>query len=263
MKIIIPMTGYGSRFVAAGYKELKPFIKVLGRPIIDWIVSDMYPPDTKFLFICREEHIERKFQDRDKTYGSYLHEISPGSEIFTIEDWVKKGPVNDVYVAKELINDDEQCIVNYCDFFIVWDYYKFIANLKIKKPDGAIICYTGFHPSLLPEKNVYASCQIDSNDYLLKIREKYTFGDKLKAYHSCGAYYFKSGAVLKKYHEVMLKSGHQINDEYYTSLVYNYLIEDDLKVWCACNADFMGQFGTPEDLQEFEFYNSCKACNSL
>ena len=28
MKIIIPMTGYGSRFVAAGYKELKPFISL-------------------------------------------------------------------------------------------------------------------------------------------------------------------------------------------------------------------------------------------
>ena len=31
MQIIIPMTGYGSRFVAAGYKELKPFIKIQGK----------------------------------------------------------------------------------------------------------------------------------------------------------------------------------------------------------------------------------------
>ena len=29
MYVIIPMTGYGSRFVAAGYKELKPFILFL------------------------------------------------------------------------------------------------------------------------------------------------------------------------------------------------------------------------------------------
>lgn len=39
MQIIIPMTGYGSRFVAAGYKELKPFIQVMGHPIIEWIVK--------------------------------------------------------------------------------------------------------------------------------------------------------------------------------------------------------------------------------
>ena len=54
MKIIIPMTGYGSRFVAAGYKDLKPFIKVQGRPVIEWIVKGMYPNETDFLFICRK-----------------------------------------------------------------------------------------------------------------------------------------------------------------------------------------------------------------
>ena len=41
MQIIIPMTGYGSRFVAAGYKDLKPFIPIMGHPIIEWIVKRM------------------------------------------------------------------------------------------------------------------------------------------------------------------------------------------------------------------------------
>lgn len=53
MQIIIPMTGYGSRFVAAGYQELKPFIRVQGRPILEWIVKGMYPGESNFLFICR------------------------------------------------------------------------------------------------------------------------------------------------------------------------------------------------------------------
>ena len=30
MQIIIPMTGFGSRFVNAGYRDLKPLIKVYG-----------------------------------------------------------------------------------------------------------------------------------------------------------------------------------------------------------------------------------------
>ena len=49
MNIIIPMTGYGSRFVAAGYKELKPFIPVMGKPIIEWIVKGMYPEEEQFI----------------------------------------------------------------------------------------------------------------------------------------------------------------------------------------------------------------------
>ena len=59
MNIIIPMTGYGSRFVAAGYRELKPFIPVIGKPVIEWIVKDMYPDDVHFIFVCRGEHLQK------------------------------------------------------------------------------------------------------------------------------------------------------------------------------------------------------------
>ena len=58
MNVIIPMTGYGSRFVAAGYRELKPFITIMGKPIIEWIVKGMYPEDVNFIFVCRAEHFK-------------------------------------------------------------------------------------------------------------------------------------------------------------------------------------------------------------
>ena len=73
MKIIIPMTGYGSRFVNAGYKELKPFISVQGKPIIEWIIKGMYPDESNFLFICRREHIENNENiDCDFTHFIYF-----------------------------------------------------------------------------------------------------------------------------------------------------------------------------------------------
>lgn len=60
MQIIIPMTGYGSRFVAAGYKDLKPFIPIMGHPIIEWIVKRMYPQE-KILFIYADKSIWIRF----------------------------------------------------------------------------------------------------------------------------------------------------------------------------------------------------------
>ncbi len=45
MKIIIPMTGYGSRFVMAGCKSLKPFIWIYNKPITQWIVQGMFAKD--------------------------------------------------------------------------------------------------------------------------------------------------------------------------------------------------------------------------
>ena len=91
MNVIIPMTGYGSRFVAAGYQELKPFIKVMDRSVIDWIVKDMYPSDVNIIFICRGEHLKD-----DPAMRERLLALAPEAVIVSIEDWVKKGPVYDV-----------------------------------------------------------------------------------------------------------------------------------------------------------------------
>ncbi|MCY9517979.1 glycosyltransferase family protein [Paenibacillus apiarius] len=244
------MTGYGSRFVAAGYKDLKPFIQVQGKPIIEWIVEGMYPNEQNFLFICRKEHL-----DQDPTMRERLLDISPTAEIFEVDNWVKKGPVFDVLRAEEQINDDEPCIINYCDFYMIWDWNKFKSDVVNRNCDGAIPCYTGFHPNLLPEQNVYASCLTNEQDDLIEIREKYSFEkDKTKAKHSPGVYYFKTGAILKKYGQQLIESDKAINGEYYASLPYNFMVEDKLKVWVPVNVKKFCQWGTPEDMKEYLYW---------
>lgn len=250
MKIIIPMTGYGSRFAAAGYKELKPFIRVQGKPIIEWIVSGMYPGETDLLFVCRKEHL-----DTINGFREELERIAPHCSIFAIDDWVKKGPVFDVLRASEAIDDHEPCIVNYCDFYMDWDHQAFIKEASERQCDGSVPCYTGFHPHLLIRKNLYASCRVDENNDLIEIREKYSFeADKTKALHSPGVYYFKSGALMKKYCGKLVESGITINGEYYMSLPYNFMVEDGLKVWVPANVRSFCQWGTPEDMKDYLFW---------
>lgn len=250
MQIIIPMTGYGSRFAAAGYKELKPFIPVMGKPMIEWIVTKMYPGEDHILFICRKEHLEQ-ISGMRKT----LMELAPKGRIAAISDWVKKGPVYDVLRASHLIRDDEPAIINYCDFYMVWDYDRFQKDVKARDCDGCIPCYTGFHPHLIPEKNLYASCRTDEEDYLIEIREKYSFeADKTKAKHSPGVYYFKSGELLKRYCQKMVDEKVTLNGEFYASLPYNFMVHDGRKVWAPANVEYFCQWGTPEDLKEFEYW---------
>lgn len=250
MKIIIPMTGYGSRFVAAGYKELKPFINVQGKPVIQWIIDGMYPGETDFLFVCRKEHL-----DTIQGMEQKLRAIAPTAEIFAIDDWVKKGPVYDVLRAAERIPNDESCIINYCDFFMYWDWEAFKRNVLARGCEGCVPCYTGFHPHLLPEKNLYASCLTDEKGDLIEIREKFTFEqDKTKGKHSPGVYYFKTGALLKKYCKALVDSGETLKGEYYASLPYNFMVRDGLKVWVPTNVEQFCQWGTPEDLQDYLFW---------
>lgn len=250
MQIIIPMTGYGSRFVAAGYKDLKQFIKVLGKPIIEWIVDGIYPGEKDFIFICRQEHLDADPKMEDK-----LKQICPTGRIFPIADWIKKGPVYDVMRAAEIIDNDSPAIINYCDFYMKWDWQYFKKEVLDRNCAGCVPCYTGFHPHLLPKKNVYASCLTDENYNLIEIREKYSFHeDKTKALHSAGVYYFKSGSILKKYCQTLIGSGIMLNGEYYASLPYNAMVRDGLKVWVPANIEYFCQWGTPEDLEESLFW---------
>ena len=257
MNVIIPMTGYGSRFVAAGYRELKPFIRVMGRPVIEWIVKDMYPADVSIIFICRGEHLRD-----DPTMRERLLSLAPAAQIVPIEDWVKKGPVYDVLrgyrelLVKGAVDAQEPCIINYCDFYMHWDYAAFAREAAARGCDGAVPCYSGFHPNLLPEKNYYASCLTDAEDDLIEIREKYSFEqDKTRAKHSPGVYYFRSGAVMEKYCQILTEHEEcAINGEYYASLPYNFMVRDGLKVWVPVNVEYFCQWGTPEDMQEFVYW---------
>lgn len=272
------MTGYGSRFVAAGYRELKPFIPVMGKPIIEWIVKGMYPADVHFIFVCRGEHLQK-----DPSMKERLLALAPEATIVTIEDWVKKGPVYDVLRAYRALcaaqtnggadgsfdgvrienntaakdfHREAGCIINYCDFYMSWDFRAFAKEAAVRDCDGAVPCYTGFHPNLLPQKNFYASCLTDEEDNLVETREKYSFEkDKTKAKHSPGVYYFKSGAVMEKYCQILTEHEEcAINGEYYASLPYNFMVRDGLKVWVPANVDYFCQWGTPEDLREFVYW---------
>ncbi len=282
MNIIIPMTGYGSRFVAAGYQDLKPFIPVMGKPIIEWIVKGMYPVDVQFVFVCRGEHLQK-----DPAMKEKLLALAPNAVIVSIEDWVKKGPVWDVLRAYRALqtasaaeretegqktdalsgvrivsgdaaqfHKEDGVIINYCDFYMSWDYAAFAKEAKERDCDGAVPCYTGFHPNLLPAKNFYASCQTDENDDLIEIREKYSFEkDKTKAKHSPGVYYFKNGGLMEQYCRRLAEHEEcAINGEFYASLPYNFMVKDGRKVWIPTNVTYFCQWGTPEDMQEFVYW---------
>ena len=251
IQVVIPMTGYGSRFVRAGYSNLKPFIRVAGKTMVEWAVSMYDQKSTEFIFICRSTHLAN-----NKDF-EILGSIAEHVKIFAIDNWVKLGPVNDFCIAYEsgVISKSLPVIVNYCDFFCLWDSEAFVKECLDRDADGAIPCYTGFHPHLIPKKNTYASCKVNKDSYLEDIREKYSFEeDKMRANHSPGIYYFKSGELAYHYSSELIKSRDSVNGEFYVSLVYNYLVFDDKKVWCPNNVKFFCQWGTPEDLEDFSMW---------
>lgn len=253
MQVIIPMTGYGSRFKAAGYDDLKPFIKVCGKTMVEW-VSSMYSNDTPLFFIIRESTLkEKKYEDVMTKITNSRDNGKTNIIKVKDEDWKKEGPAVDTLYAKDLINPNDSIVINYCDFFCLWNSKEFDSEASSLKVDGAIPCYTGFHPHIIPFKNVYACCFINENNKLIKIIEKYDapfFNDRETLHQSPGIYWYKDFNTFETALNKALDAKDNIKGEYYASIIYNYMDN----VWVTDNVSHMCQWGTPEDLKEFELW---------
>ena len=241
MKIIIPMTGVGQRFLDAGYKTPKPLIEVDGKPMIEHVVN-LFPGEKDIIFICNSKHL------KETNMRSVLQKIAPCGQIVEISPH-KKGPVYAVYQIRNLIDDEEEVIVNYCDFGTYWDYKDFLKHTRERNADGAIPAYKGFHPHMLGKIN-YAFMR-DDKQWMLEIQEKRPFtNNRMNEYASNGTYYFKKGAYVKKYFKQLMDEDLNLNGEYYVSMVYNLLVKDNLKV-SIYEIQHMQQWGTPGELEEY------------
>nr|MBL0702940.1 NTP transferase domain-containing protein [Sulfurospirillum sp.] len=235
----------GKRFIDAGYKEPKPLIVVDGKTIIEH-VCDLFKGESKFTFICNSKHLA------ETNMREVLQSIQPNANIVEIPNH-KKGPVYAVSLMEDLIDDDEEVIVNYCDFSSFWDYEDFLKHTRQRDVDGAIPSYKGFHPHMLGNTN-YAFMR-DEKQWMLEIKEKEPFTDnRMNEYASNGTYYFKKGSYVKKYFKELMEKDINLNGEYYVSLIYNLLIEDNLKV-SIYEIQHMLQWGTPSDVEQYNTWS--------
>ena len=238
------MSGLSRRFAAAGYTIPKFMIDVDGKKVIEHIV-ELYPQDSEFILIINDEH------SKDQELCEFLDNLDVDRLTICSVPVHKKGPVYSIEQFEHHIEDDEQVIVNYCDFSMNFNYEDFEEFVNETQCDGCVVCYTGFHPHMLGSDN-YAFCKVDEHNKISEIREKEPFTDnKMTEFASTGTYYFKKGSYVKKYFKELIEKDINIKDEYYVSLVHNLLIEDGLTN-LVYEVPHMLQWGTPLDLDMYQ-----------
>lgn len=241
MKIIIPASGTGERFKEAGYKNTKPLIDVLpNKKIIDYVIDIFDKENDEFYFILGDSTFD--------AMRSYIETLNIKAK-YILYEGDKLGPVGAIQGSdlSEFISDDDEVIVSYCDFGMNWDYQDFLEFLDKEKPDGAIPCYSGFHPHLIPDENVYAACMTIGDD-VYEVKEKYKSDDKFNELWSPGVYYFRSFRLMTTAFERTINAKDMISGEYYVSLAYNHLSEFNIKVYNKIKQFY--QFGTPKDFEQ-------------
>lgn len=240
MQIVVPMSGFGERFRRAGYRVPKPLIEVDGKPIIAHVI-DLFPGETEFVFVCNQEHLD----EPDYRMAELLAQYCPSGRVVGIAPH-KLGPVNAVLQAIEHIDPARPTVVNYCDFTCSWDYADFKDFVLGSGCDGAIPCYTGFHPHMMGSTN-YAYVRSERGR-VLDIQEKQPYTDRPREeFASSGTYYFGSGALMRDaFERTMARPDLIVGGERYVSLAYKPLLEDGRRIAVYELNHFM-QWGTPQD----------------
>jgi bifunctional N-acetylglucosamine-1-phosphate-uridyltransferase/glucosamine-1-phosphate-acetyltransferase GlmU-like protein len=250
VQIIIPMSGLGQRFINDGYETPKPLIIVDNKPIIQHVVN-LFPNETNIKFICNNKHLT------ETNMSNILNSFCPHGKIYKVSVNERQGPVHAVSLIFDNIDDNKEVIISYCDYGTWWNYQDFLNDTRSRNADGAIVCYKGFHPHMLGTDN-YAFLKENKigDRWMSAIQEKKPFtNNRIQEYASNGTYYFKTGKIMKTYFQKLMDLQIKVNNEYYVSMVYNLLVNDNLSV-NIFEIEHMLQWGTPNDLEIYKDWST-------
>jgi NDP-sugar pyrophosphorylase family protein len=230
INIVFPMAGRGERFARQGYREPKPMIEVLGKPIIGHAL-DGYTLEARYIFVVRREHLERGL-------GRLLSRLRPGAMIVPI-DKMTEGCVCTVLEAKSEIDTDSELLIADCDSVLIWPDRWVLEWFKSRGATGGVTTRIADNPAC-------SFAALDDQGWVLETREK----DPFTMFSTTGPYWWRRGRDFVEAAERMIEEDRRTNGEFYVCPVYNYHIAAGGRVLSYPLPEFWS-LGTPEDVAAF------------
>ncbi len=244
------MAGLGSRFKNQAqtnpeYKKPKPFISILGKPMIQWALESLpFAKPKDFIFICRQDH-QVSFNIRRQLENIFSDAI----KVILIPK-VTRGAAETVLAAKQDINSDEDILISDSDHYFDGSflYKKIVAKDKITQ---------GIIPVFKPPDNdpKWSFSLVEKDDVITAVGEKDKELAAKGAYANIGGYYFSHGNIFVTEVEAAIAkndvTGDEGKKEFYVAPIYQRLINKGMKIIAAVTPRVWG-LGTPKDVVYFE-----------
>ena len=242
-KGIILAGGHGTRMSPLTKAVNKQLLPIYDKPLIFYPLSILMLAKIKdVLIIVNKGQLEqyKKIIPNGKNLGiniTYKEQVTP------------KGLPDAFILGEEFIGKSNVALILGDNFFYGQSLSSTLLNSAKLNKGAKILLHKVINPEL------FGVAKIDNKNKILEIKEKHAWHeDKTKDLHSPGVYYFKDALMLEKYCTKLIELDDHINNEFYMSLPFNYLVQDGLKVWCPSNIEFFCQWGTPEDLEEYNYW---------
>ena len=234
------MCGIGKRFLEEGFVDHKSMIKIDFEIMLERLVYEFENIET-FLITSKSvfEIIKRSSIWKEKA--------SLFNMIFIEEH--KLGPAYSIFKAYDQIPKGRQTFISYCD--ITWSW-KDLTFPNIVETKAAIFCHYGFHPHLVKDNySAFCKAKEKENNRLLKIKEKESFTDNwMEEPLSIGLFFVNRIEIIYKALKIMIDNEEKVSNEYFPSLIFNYLIQEGINVELIPVESFV-HYGTPKQLNDF------------
>eukprot|EP00471_Norrisiella_sphaerica_P003830 CAMPEP_0184479924 /NCGR_PEP_ID=MMETSP0113_2-20130426/1450_1 /TAXON_ID=91329 /ORGANISM="Norrisiella sphaerica, Strain BC52" /LENGTH=585 /DNA_ID=CAMNT_0026858095 /DNA_START=15 /DNA_END=1773 /DNA_ORIENTATION=+ len=252
LNLIIPLGGIGSRFQKHGYSQPKPFVRVLGKPMLKYLLDTLKDNGAKscdsIILIYNPKFLtmERNMRDLVDYFGHVFESVKlvrlPGPT---------RGAAETVLFGVKALSESEQknpCMLLDGDCFytcdIVSQYRKFAAT------HGASVVFRDTQP-----KPIFSYVKVtDEKTWdIAEIIEKVKISD----YANTGCYCFSSGVQLKKYIDMIIEKGEKqlsqdMKGEFYTSGVIKAMLRDKIPFKAILiNKNDFAVLGTPSQVSDF------------
>ncbi len=237
--LIIPLGGKGQRFVDAGYKVYKPFLKInKDKSIIDDIVNNF-----------ENKHCEIILVGNTKRYQSNNLDTKKKIHIINIKKHTS-GPLFSIFLAankiKEIVGNNSLFIV-YSDINWSWNFKEIKKNIFNK--DIVIFTHQNFHPHLeVDSKSDF--CSKKNKDQINDISQKKTISKTYqKDLLAIGCYYFSNFNIIENFFKTKNILPKAKKELYLTSLI-KFLIQKKQKIFYKTIKNFV-HLGFPAQYEDF------------
>jgi len=247
--LIIPLCGVGKRFKNSGYEKHKSLLDIENKHMLERIIGKF--PKKTFVYLITSLSIKKEL-DKDQYINNRKN--SNFLNYIIIEDH-NLGPAYTIFRAFKDLPKGIPTYISYCDITWTWENYKFTYPNKDVK--AAIFCHYGFHPHLV-NNNYSAFCLPKDNlkNKLAQIKEKDSFtNDWMNEPLSIGLFYLSDLSLFEFPLKEMIISNEKVSNEYFPSLLFNYLIKKNYSVNLIPVCNFI-HYGTPAQYEDFIYWIS-------
>ncbi len=205
----------------------KPFIDVNGKAMIEHVVNNVVPEDSKVYLLIRPEHInyfkETGLSTRDDIALVPIFELTEGAAVTVLR-------------ARGLIDTDEPLIIANSDQWVRYDS-KAWESVIYSNVDASIMTLIGDHPK-------YSYARTNQNGRVIEVAEKRVISNT----PTVGVYYYRRGSEFVWGAQSMIRKNIRTNGEFYVAPAFNELILAGRKI-TIFPVDGMFGMGSPEDLE--------------